>query len=177
MPEIFIPDSDLPEEDPSRSPLVTALQKAVKDLQDEAESAHKSARWRTFWMVVLGLVCVALAVVGAIAVAGLRQSDAVARQSQAIARQAQATTQQVEQGSLNSCLDGNAYRAGTVLAIDRLVTLLVNGSKDPATLKAARDYEAYVLSVNAPRNCYVVYHVKPPAPGSTASAPSAGALP
>jgi hypothetical protein len=153
------------------------LENVIGGMKEELRLAQRAARWRTLWVCLLGLACTGVAFVAVLALTTASQERATAGQARAAARQAQAITQQVVQGSLRSCLDGNANRAGTVLAIDRLVTLLVNGSKDPATLKAERTYEAYVLAVNAPQNCYAVYHVKPPVPGVPAGAAGASALP
>ena len=141
-----------------------AAEKAIKDLQDDAKAAAEAAekaredarkakeaadlaeksakRWRRLTVVlglVIGLLIVAYGVGGYIVNQTRNNTDGLRKQA------------------ISSCQIGNDRAAGTVAALDQLITVL-EGPHPTAKIRGiASDLERYILQHNAPRNCEQAY--------------------
>ncbi len=74
-----------------------------------------------------------------------------------VAWQAHVTASNLRTDSVNSCENGNSYRAGTVASFNRLVQLLEGPSPAPDVRSKADGYLKYVAEQNAPRNCEAAF--------------------
>jgi hypothetical protein len=110
-----------------------AAEKAIADLKKEVDKGRKAARVRAAWNIVLSIVVVVIVLLGF----------------------------QLHAQTIASCQTGNDRAAGTVAALDQLVTLLEGTHPTPAIQQVATNYEAFVATHNAQRNCQQVYHILP----------------
>lgn len=133
------------------------FRKTLKDFQDRLDISERRDRIRgILWVIITSLV-IGLAVVTGISVSLLiNQSDATAQNMQQT-QQLEIQQQRQHGQAVASCQIGNDRAAGTVAAIDELITLLEGKHPTPAIRKIAAKYEAFVLAHNAPRNCQAAY--------------------
>lgn len=139
------------------SNFIQAAEKAIENLQLQVNtaagaaenakaSAYSAAQTATLWKrLTIALSC---AVVLLLVLAGFGVSLYMGQRN---------STNALRQEAINACMTGNDRAAGTVTALDELVTLL-EGSKPTAAVKSkAASYEAFVAQHNAPRNCQQAY--------------------
>lgn len=120
--------------------MAVAAEKAVADLRAEAKAGReaaiairKAARIRAAWNILLSIVVAATTYFGF----------------------------QLHSQAVRSCQTGNDRTAGTVVALDQLVNLLEGPTPKPAIKQIATQYEAFVASHNAPRDCTQAYSLWP----------------
>jgi hypothetical protein len=109
-----------------------AAEKAIKELQAEVADAREAARWRKIQVRILAVVSVVIMVVASVLVY---------------------TFWQIHQNAIQSCQDGNSYRAEQTLIWDGFIDLLLQDNKNPADQEKGKEFKAFVAKVNAPRDC------------------------
>jgi hypothetical protein len=116
-----------------------AAETAISKLQEEVADAKEAARWRKIQVRILAAVVAAL-VVGA----GVLAYSVNATRDQ---------NSQIHQNAVQSCRDGNSYRAEQTMIWDGFIDLLLQGNNNPADHEKGKEFKAFVAKVNAPRNC------------------------
>lgn len=136
MPEDHVPEINF----------MMAAEKAIKDLQDTAEmqgkllvTAQKEARRSRTYVYILGLVSALLtALIIIVSVQYFHVKD---------------VTNKVQQGAVSQCVNGNSIRHTEVAVWDDFVGLLLQDNKDPKAQAIGRQFETFIASKFAPRDC------------------------
>jgi hypothetical protein len=120
--------------------MAAAAEKAIADLKTEVEkgreaaaAVRKAARIRMAWNAVLSIVVAAMVLIYF----------------------------QLHSQAVSSCQQGNDRASGTVVALDQLVNILEGPTPKPDIKQIATQYEAFVATHNAPRDCSQAYRIIP----------------